>query len=337
MSGEMSDATANATSETSEPSRSVLITGGSGYLGSQLVAQLASDRGGLETLVSLDLRPMPEAERLPDVVYEAGDIREPAITDLLRRYDVDTVVHLAAIVTPGKHDSREFLHSIDVGGTENVFAACLDAGVRRFIITSSGAAYGYHADNPQPLDEEDAIRGNPEFAYSDHKRQVEEFLARQREAHPELEQVVFRPGTILGSSVQNQITALFDGRVVLGIQGSDTPFVFIWDQDVVGCLVEAVRGGRAGIYNLAGDGVMTLAEIGEAIDKPVITLPAWLIRGVLAVLHPLGLSQYGPEQVDFLRYRPVLSNERLRNEFGYKLRKNSREAFDFFWAHHRSH
>jgi UDP-glucose 4-epimerase len=297
---------------------------------------LASDREGLETLVSLDRRPVPEAERLSDVVYETGDIREPAITDLLRRYDVDTVVHLAAIVTPGKHDSREFLHSIDVGGTENVFAACLDAGVRRFIITSSGAAYGYHADNPQPLDEEDAIRGNPEFAYSDHKRQVEEFLARQREAHPELEQVVFRPGTILGSSVQNQITALFDGRVVLGIQGSDTPFVFIWDQDVVGCLVEAVRGGRAGIYNLAGDGVMTLAEIADAIGKPVIRLPAWLIRGVLALLHPLGLSQYGPEQVDFLRYRPVLSNERLRNEFGYKLRKNSREAFDFFWAHHRS-
>lgn len=319
-----------------EPSRSVLITGGSGYLGSLLVAQLAADRAGLETLVSLDLQPVPETECLPDVVYEAGDIREPVIANLLHRHRVDTVVHLAAIVTPGKHDSREFLHSVDVGGTENVFAACLDAGVRRFIVTSSGAAYGYYADNPQPLREDDAIRGNPEFAYSDHKRQVEEFLTRQREIHPELEQVIFRPGTILGSSVQNQITALFDGRVVLGIRGSDTPFVFIWDQDVVGCLIEAVRGGRAGIYNLAGDGVMTLAEIADAIGKRVVSLPAWLIRGVLGVLHPLGLAQYGPEQVDFLRYRPVLSNERLQNEFGYKLRKNSREAFDFFWAHHRS-
>lgn len=320
-----------------EPSRSVLITGGSGYLGSLLVAQLAADRVGLESLVSLDLRPVPDAERLPGVFYEECDIREPAIADRLRRYGVDTVVHLAAIVTPAKHDSREFLHSIDVGGTENVFAACLDAGVRRFIVTSSGAAYGYHADNPQPLCETDAMRGNPEFAYSDHKRQVEEFLARQRLAHPELEQVIFRPGTILGRSVQNQITALFDGRVLLGIRGSDTPFVFIWDQDVVGCLVEAVRGGRAGIYNLAGDGVMTLAEIANAIGKRVISLPAWLIRGVLGVLHPLGLVQYGPEQVDFLRYRPVLSNARLRKEFGYQPRMTSREVFDFFWTHHRSH
>lgn len=319
-----------------ESARSVLVTGGSGYLGSQLVAQLAADRGDLEALVSLDLRPVAEAERLSGVVYEAGDIREPVIADLLRRHRVDTVVHLAAIVTPGKHDTREFLHSIDVGGTENVVAACLETGVRRFIVTSSGAAYGYYADNPQPLSEDDAIRGNPEFAYSDHKRQVEEFLARQREEHPELEQVIFRPGTILGSSAQNQITALFDGRVVLGVRGSDTPFVFIWDQDVVGCLIEAVRGGRVGIYNVAGDGVMTLAEIAAVIGKPVVSLPAWLIQGVLGVLHPLGLAQYGPEQVNFLRYRPVLSNDRLQNVFGYKPRMTSREVFDFFWSHHGS-
>jgi len=278
---------------TRQTSRSVLVTGGSGYLGSQLVAELAADRGDVETLVSLDLRPMPEADRLPGVVYEAGDIREPVIADLLHRHGVDTVVHLAAIVTPGKHDSREFLHSIDVGGTENVVSACLEAGVRRLIVTSSGAAYGYYADNPEPLHEDDAIRGNPEFAYSDHKRQVEELLARHRKEHPELEQVIFRPGTILGASVQNQITALFDGRVVLGIRGSDTPFVFIWDQDVVGCLVEAVRGGRPGIYNLAGDGVMSLVEIADVIGKRVVSVPAWLIRGVLGILHPLGLAQYG--------------------------------------------
>jgi UDP-glucose 4-epimerase len=57
---------------------------------------------------------------------------------------------------------------------------------------------------------------------------------------------------------------------------------------------------------------------------------------VLAALHPIGLSQYGPEQVDFLRYRPVLSNARLQSEFGYKPRKSSREAFDYFWSHRAS-
>jgi UDP-glucose 4-epimerase len=55
---------------------------------------------------------------------------------------------------------------------------------------------------------------------------------------------------------------------------------------------------------------------------------------VLAILHPLGLAQYGPEQVDFLRYRPVLSNRRLKEEFGYRPQKTSAEVFDFYCRSH---
>jgi UDP-glucose 4-epimerase len=311
--------------------RSVLVTGGSGYVGAQLIEKLAASPGEIETIVSLDVREVAEAERLPGVVYAAGDIRGPEVADLIGQHGVDTVVHLAAIVTPGPEHTRELLHSIDVGGTSNVVEACLKSGVRRIVVTSSGAAYGYYADNPQPLDEADALRGNPEFAYSDHKRLVEEMLARHRSEHPELEQVIFRPGTVLGEGAHNQITDIFDKPVVMGVAGSDTPFVFIWDQDVVECLVRAVRGGRPGIYNLAGDGVMTLAEIAQLVGKPYVAIPAWLIQGALRVLSPLGLSQYGPEQVDFLRYRPVLSNARVKTEFGYTPKRSSREVFEAFW------
>jgi UDP-glucose 4-epimerase len=63
-------------------------------------------------------------------------------------------------------------------------------------------------------------------------------------------------------------------------------------------------------------------------------LPPGLLRGVLAVLHPLGLSQYGPEQVDFLRYRPVLSNRRLKEQLGFVPRMTSAQAFDFYCRTH---
>jgi UDP-glucose 4-epimerase len=181
------------------------------------------------------------------------------------------------------------------------------------------------------LREDDALRGNEQFAYSDHKRQVEEMLASYRTEHPELKQLIFRPGTILGEHVSNQITAIFERKVVLGVRDADTPFVFIWDRDVVACLVKGIREGRSGIYNLAGDGAVKLAEIAGIIGKRYVALPAWLIVGVLGVLKPLGLSRYGPEQVDFLRYRPVLSNQALKAEFGYTPRLSSREVFDLFW------
>ena len=52
------------------------------------------------------------------------------------------------------------------------------------------------------------------------------------------------------------------------------------------------------------------------------------------MLHPLGLSRYGPEQVDFLRYRPVLDNRRLKEVFGYLPRMSSAEVFDFYCRTH---
>jgi UDP-glucose 4-epimerase len=207
-------------------------------------------------------------------------------------------------------------------------AACLAAGVRRLVVTSSGAAYGYHADNPAWLTEDHPLRGNVEFAYSDHKRQVEGILAACRATHPELEQVVFRVGTILGEGTDNQITALFRRSRPLAIRGASSPFVFIWDRDVVGCLVRAIGDGPPGVYNVAGDGTMTMDQIAAAMGKRARHLPAGLLRVALAILKPLGLSRYGPEQVGFLQYRPVLDNTRLKTVFGYVPKKTSREAFE---------
>ncbi len=311
----------------------VLITGAGGYLGRQVVEALAQPEQPPSPLVALDIRlPAPD-ERLAGVDYRQGDIRQPGLEEHLA--GVDTVVHLAAVVTPGKEADREFLYSVEVAGTQNLLQACLAAGVKRFIYTSSGAAYGYHPDNPQPLEEHHPLRGNPEFAYSHHKRLVEEMLARWRDEHPELEQLVFRPGTILGASTNNQITALFEKRVVLGIAGSPSPFVFIWDQDVVGAILKGIREGGSGIYNLAGDGTLTMPQIAEILGRPYLPLPAGLVAGALWLLQKLGLTRYGPEQVGFLRYRPVLSNRRLKEKFGYIPAKTTRQVFDYFLEHRR--
>ena len=64
-------------------------------------------------------------------------------------------------------------------------------------------------------------------------------------------------------------------------------------------------------------------------------LPAGLLRAVLAVLHPLRLSRYGPEQVDFLRYRPVLDNRRLKEELGLSAAHDLRRGLRFLLPHAR--
>jgi len=311
----------------------VLVTGAAGYLGSQLIAALAQDAARKPAaLVAMDVRDLPVEARLPDVVYETADIRTPGLDALLARHAIDTVVHLASIVTPGKNSDREFEYSVDVLGTENLLKACVAAGVEKIVVSSSGAAYGYHGDNPAWISEAQPLRGNQAFAYSWHKRLVEEMLAGYRVQAPQLAQVVFRIGTILGETVRNQITDLFDKPRLIAIRGADSPFVFIWDKDVVGCMLQAVYSDRTGIYNVAGDGALRIQEIAARLDKRCVVLPAWLLQAALALLKPLGLTQYGPEQVNFLRYRPVLSNRRLKEVFGYVPKKTSAEVFEFYLA-----
>jgi UDP-glucose 4-epimerase len=308
----------------------ILITGAGGYLGSQLVAELAQSRIRAGRIVATDVREPPADKKLAGVEYLQADVRSPELAALFARCKPDVVVHLASIVTPGKNSSRDFEYSVDVLGTENVLKACLAAGVRKIIVSSSGAAYGYHADNPAWISEDWPLRGNETFAYAHHKRLVEEMLARWRGDHPELGQVVLRIGTILGATVRNQITDLFDKPRLIAVQGSDSPFVFIWDQDVVGCVLQAIADDKSGIYNVAGDGALTIREIASQLGKRCLVLPAWLLKSALAVLKAFGRTQYGPEQVDFLRYRPVLDNRKLKEEFGYVPRKTSAQVFEFW-------
>ncbi len=303
----------------------VLVTGGNGFLGTSVVAALAANPG-VESVVCADLR--DPAQRVAEVSYERADVTDAdGLLAVFARHNIDTVVHLAAIVNPAPTITRDMEYRVDVEGTRNVLAACLSSGVTRIVVSSSGAAYGYHRDNPDWIDEDTPLRGNPEFAYSDHKRQVEKLLAEWRVLHPELGQVIFRIGTILGDSVDNQITALFQGKRVLQIAGSLSPFVFIWDSDVVACMVRAATDGPEGIYNLAGDGSMTIPQIAEALNTPLLVIPAWLLSAALFVARALRLGRYGPEQVRFLRYRPVLLNTRLKEQFGYRPALSSSEAF----------
>jgi len=308
----------------------VLITGANGYIGARALRALIAQRQSVGTIIALDIRPPRAQDKLEEVTYITGDIRDPGLDQIMKAHAITAIVHLASIVSPGRKSDRQFEYSVDVLGTRNLLEAAIAADVRHLTLTSSGAAYGYYPDNPDWITEETPLRGNPEFAYSDHKRQVEEMLRAYRNDHPALRQLILRPCTVLGSGTQNQITALFEKPCVLRLAGASTPFVFIWDEDLAACIVKGVTEQRAGIYNVAGDGALTLAEIAAIMRKPTITLPPALLAALLRLLRLLGLTQYGPEQVNFLRYRPVLLNEKLKKDFGYVPQKTSRQAFEYY-------
>jgi UDP-glucose 4-epimerase len=210
--------------------RSVLITGAAGYIGRLTVAALQAKRDAvdagvaIDTIVALDVVAVAPAQRLDGVHYYAADICSPELAGVMRQHKVDVVVHLATLVRVPKGAAKDLAYRVDVEGTRNVLEACKEVGAERLIVTSSGAAYGYHGDNPDWIDEEDALRGNDDFPYSRHKRLVEEMLAQWRVDCPALKQLIFRPGTVVGPDVHSPVTDLFEKPVMIGIAGETVSF-----------------------------------------------------------------------------------------------------------------
>ncbi len=307
----------------------ILITGAEGYIGKKIIQKLIDNAAYIDVVVGIDIK-NSEGYKKENFYFYQCDILSDIPNELIKKYKINTIVHLASIVKAPKGMTRGRMYEIDVTGTKKLYESAIDNQVKHFIITSSGAAYGYYKDNQEWLKETDAIRGNAEFVYSDHKRLIEEMLLKFREENKYPKQLILRASTILGKGVSNQITAMFEKQFVIGIKNTDTPFVFIWDEDVVNIIYEGIVKNKTGIYNLAGDGIITLPEIARILNKKFIPLSRNLLRGILTILQKLKLTQYGPEQVKFLLYRPVLANDKLKKEFKYTPTFTSKEVFEYY-------
>lgn len=304
----------------------VLITGAGGDIGGRLVKILLQNED--VELYTTELRDLPENTGRHGIF----DVRDDGFFAWLEGVKPQVIIHLASIVKLPSSMSREEAHDIDVKATEKLARTSVELGVEKLVVTSSGAAYGYWDDNPEWISEATPVRGNEDYFYSSHKRQVEELLESYRNDFPQLKQVVLRPGTVLGPNFENPITNMFEKNIISGIAGSQSPFVMIWVDDLVQYIVEAALTDVEGVFNVAGDGTLGLKQIASRLNKPFLPIPSWLIKAVLAVLKPLGLSQYGPEQVKFIQYRPVLSNSKIKSTFKHQPIYNTEQTFEAFLA-----
>lgn len=147
-----------------------LITGAAGFLGSALANQLA--REGHQVRGLDDISTGDPQTLAPDVHFTRGDVNDrPKLWTLLQ--DVDVVYHLAARVSVPESTlyPRDY-NAVNVGGTVALMEAIRDVGVKRVILTSSGAVYG--DQGKQPLTE--SVMPNPRSPYAVSKLAAEFYV-----------------------------------------------------------------------------------------------------------------------------------------------------------------
>lgn len=310
----------------------VLVTGASGSLGTSFVAKLAN-RANVESvdieLFATDIKSLKVLDSR--ITFKQFDIRDPKFLSWVTEIKPDVIVHLASILQISRNVTRQIAYEIDVKATKALLTKAVELDCQKFVVTTSGAAYGYYPRNLNTEITEDwSLLGNEDYFYSDHKRQIENILGEFKESAPQLQQVVFRPGAILGPNFEGPVVDLFQQSVVTGLMGYDGLFNFIWSEDVVDYLIEAVTTEVSGHFNIAGEGALSLKQIAKLAGKPYLSLPSSFVQAMLTILKPLGLTQYGPEQVKFIKYRPVLSSLKIRACFQHQPRFNSEQTLNAY-------
>lgn len=159
---------------------SVLVTGGAGYIGSHMVLALA-DVG--EDVVVID-NLTTGFEWLIDnrVTFVSGDVSNGALVgEVIVRHGVEAVIHFAgSIVVPESVENPLKYYKNNTANSRDLIAACVEAGVKHFIFSSTAAVYGMVGLEPVA---EDAVL-NPVSPYGKSKLMTEWMLADVAAAHP---------------------------------------------------------------------------------------------------------------------------------------------------------
>ena len=323
-----------------EKDLTVAVTGPTGTFGFGLIPQLQAD-DRVARIVGIARRPFdPAAYGWTKMEYHRGDVRDPgALHDAFAHADV--VVHLAFLVIGAA--SGGAIRSVNVEGTLNAFRAAAAAGARRFVYSSSVAAYGFHPDNPVGMTEDWPVRPAARLFYAQEKAELERLLraeAAARPGGPEL--YLLRPSIVLGPHAVGAKDLLPGplapvGRWLAGRAGRlpvplpvlvpALPLQLVHEEDMGRALLQCVvAAGPPGAYNIAADGVITATDVARELGMLPLSLPAGPAQLAALAVASLPLLPPAAQWVEAASHPAIMDTARAKKELGWAPRFTALET-----------
>lgn len=283
----------------------ILVTGGSGFVGASLARALV-ERGNHVRVLRRASSSLVALQDLP-VEHIIGDILDP---DAVARAvaGCDMVFHSAAISSYWRSKRAE-VYRTNVQGTRIVMDACLRAGVRRVVHTSSCAAIGIAPDGMAANEQTPFDALSRTFVYADSKRLAEE--AVQKAVARGLDAVIVNPATVIGAGdvyvgSGSLVVELARGRMPVVPPGGMC--VVDIDAVVAGHFLAAEHGRTGERYILGGENLshQRIAEIvADVVGKcaPRLVVPPVMLRPAAAVVDAWNRVSRRP---------PLISGEQIR-------------------------
>ena len=311
----------------------VLITGGSGFLGINLIRYLFSK--GIKNIRSLDIVPFdyPEKDKV-DIVL--GDIRDMTTVSTSMK-DINIVIHTAAALPLYK---KEDIFSTDIVGTENLLKAAEENKVERFIHISSTAVYGI--PDHHPLYETDKLDGVGYYGKA--KILAEEQCVALRKKGVCVP--VIRPKSFIGPERLGVFALLYDwakdGKGFPMIGNGKNRYQLLDVEDLCEAIYLCMTLNKNKVsdtFNIGAAEYTTMKEDYQSVldyagfNKKIIGLPATPVIWTLRILEFLKLSPLYKWVYETASKDSFVSIEKAQKVLGFKPKYSNKDALvrNYIW------
>ncbi|MBM3686070.1 MAG: NAD-dependent epimerase/dehydratase family protein [Actinobacteria bacterium] len=312
--------------------RVVLVTGAARHLGGLMVRSLVRDPS-IDRVVGVDVE--PPRRPLLGAEFVRADIRNPVIGRVLASADVDTVVHMGVIATPRQAGGRTVMKDINVIGTMQLLAACQKSeSVRHLVVKSTASVYGAGPRDPALFTEDMTPKHPPTSGWAKDSVEVEGYVRGFARRRPDVTVSTLRLANAIGPRVETAMTAYFTLPLIPTVLGFDARLQFVHEDDAIAALHRAITAAKAGVFNIAGDGILAMSQAVSRTGRASVPVPGALLGVVGRALAPAKIVDFSAEQVRFLTYGRGIDTGRARRELGFTAPRTTSAAFDEFLSGH---
>jgi len=306
----------------------VLVTGVAGDLGRRFAAQLSGAQE-IDRVIGIDV--IPPRGDLAKADFVRADIRNPVIAKVIVRERVDTVVHTSVAATPAAAGGRTSMKELNVIGTMQLLAACQQApDLRKLVVKSSAAVYGASNRDPAMFTEGMNAKRLPSGGYAKDVTEVESYTRGFARRRPDVAVTTLRIANVIGPRIVSAMSGYFRMPVIPTVLGFNPRLQFVHEQDALDVLQHATVSETTGTFNIAGDGVITLAQAVRRLGRPSLPLPGFAVPAFGSAIRQTRVADFSPEQVAFLTFGRGLDTTRMREMLGFEPGYTTAQAFADF-------